>query len=123
MASLEAFLTETPQNIRLILGGIYCLGYEFSAFMFIDDGIVPGSDEFAIECVSSFEKRIPLDVGIAQYAGVRSSSGQVFIDKIVDDIVSEFFTDINDEVVETHVNSNLPCVVDGIKAAAAGFLL
>ena len=61
-------------------------------------------------------------MGIAQHARIGSSAGEIFIHKIVDDIIAKFFPDIHDEMMEAFFDGDLPGIIYAVQAATAGFL-
>ena len=60
MAPLKAFLTQSPQYIRLILSFVLALGYVFSASQLFDDGIMPGSNKLAVHGIGPLSSELHL---------------------------------------------------------------
>src|SRR6186713_876684 len=94
-----------------------------TAILMSDTGIVTCSDIFTTERVGAFDQCFPFDVRIAEHTWIGCAASDIFIYKIVDDIIPKFLTDIHDKMVESHFDRYLAGIVDAVQAAAAGFLL
>src|SRR5688500_5622598 len=60
-------------------------------------------------------------MGIAKYARVWRTASNVFVGKMVNYKIAEFFPYIDYIMRKTQLNGNVPGIVYGIEAAAAGF--
>ena len=79
-------------------------------------------DKITAQFVGPFEQGIPFYVGIAEHTRIWRAAGEVFVHKVVYDIITKFFSDIDDKMVESFFNSDLARIVDAVQTAAAGFL-
>ncbi len=59
-----------------------------------DIGVMAGRDKFTIEVVGPFQQSFPFDVRIAQHAGIGGTTGNIFIDEVVDHQTGELFPNI-----------------------------
>ena len=55
LSTLQGFLTQAPQYIRLILVGVGPFADVFAAIQFLDLGIMPSGDELTIQRVGAFQ--------------------------------------------------------------------
>lgn len=120
-ASAQGFLTQAPQHVRLVFLIIHPTADEATAVFFLDLGVVAGGNEFTIQGIGPLQQRTPLDVGIAQDTGIGRTPRQVFLDKIIDDVIAKFVPDINNKMVKPHIDRHLPSIIYGVEAAAARF--
>src|SRR5688572_30367197 len=80
------------------------------------------SNKITSQSICTLNERFPFDMSVAEHARIWGATCQVLIYKIVDHIISKFFTDINYKMVKSFFNRYLPCIIDAIKAAATRFL-
>ncbi len=115
-------MRNAPEHVRLVFVLILTLGDDITVVLVPDIGIMPGGDEFAFEGIGAFDQRFPLDMCIAEYAGVRGTPGQVLIHEIVDHKVPELTPDIEDVMGEAIGYRQRAGIINRVEAAAACFL-
>jgi hypothetical protein len=62
-------------------------------------------------------------MGVAQHTRVWGPAGDVFIGKVIDDVIPEFLPDINDIMRKAQAYRYVTGIVYGIQATATGFFL
>jgi hypothetical protein len=92
-----------------------------AAIGFVDDCVVAGGNELAIQRIGAFQQRVPLDMGIAEHAGIWRAASHIFIYEIVNNIIAKFFANVNYEVVKPHIHGYLAGIVDGIQSCNTRF--
>ena len=121
LGTLECFLAQAPQHVRLVFMGVSTFADEFTAIQILDLGIMTSGNELTIQRVGAFQQGIPLDVSIAEHTRVRRTASNVFFYKIIDDKIAKFIPDVDDEMVKPHAHRNFAGIVDGVQAATARF--
>ena len=118
----QALLRHAPQRVRLVFVFVQALGNHVTAIFMAQIGVVARGDELAIQFVGPAQQRVPFDVRVAEHARVGRAAGQVFAGEIINHEVAELIADVKDVVRETELHGHLAGIVDGVQAAAAGFL-
>jgi hypothetical protein len=77
-----------------------------------------GGDKVAVQGIGPFEQRPPFDMRIAHHAWIGGAAGQVFLNKIFDHEIPEFFPDIQYKMRETMVYGSGASVIEGVQVAA-----
>lgn len=121
MVVCYVFLVQFLEDIRLIFVCIYCFVYIVLFVEFIELGVVFGSNEFVVQCICLFQQGILFDVGIVKDIGIGGVFCQVFVYKIVDNIIIEFIVYIDNKVVEVYFYSYFLGIVDGIQVIVVCF--
>ena len=60
-------------------------------------------------------------MGIAENAGVGSTSGQLFLDEILDHTIPELLASVEDVMSKSMFHCCLPCIIETIDIATPGF--